>query len=179
VGVTETEVKLRVAGAAAARERLLRAGARLLAPRGFEDNVLFDDARGTLRQAGAVLRLRRTAAGGVLTYKGARRLEEGLKSREEIETYVSDPDEVALLLERLGYRKAFRYQKYRETWSLLGQTVVVDETPIGDFLEIEGEPGGIHRAAEALGFSRADYVSDSYVGLFFASGGKGDMVFPR
>jgi adenylate cyclase class 2 len=179
VGPTETEVKLRVAGAASARERLRKTGARLLEPRGFEDNLLFDDRRGTLREAGGILRLRRTPAGGLLTFKGARRLEEGLKSREEIETGVSDPDAIQLLLERLGFRPVFRYQKYRETWSLLGQTVVVDETPIGDFLEIEGEAGGIHRAAEALGFSRADYVSDSYVGLFFAAGGKGDMVFTR
>jgi adenylate cyclase class 2 len=92
---------------------------------------------------------------------------------------VKDADAAQLILERLGFRAAFRYQKYRETWSLLGQTVVVDETPIGDFLEIEGEAEGIHRAAEALGFTRADYLTDSYVGLFFAGGGKGDMVFPR
>ena len=57
--------------------------------------------------------------------------------------------------------------------------MVVDETPIGDFLEVEGEAEGIHRVAAELGFSRSEYVTDSYVALFFAAGGKGDMVFPR
>ena len=54
---------------------------------------------------------------------------------------------------------------------------MVDETPIGDFLEIEGDADGIHRAAAALGFAPADYVTDSYVTLFFAAGRQGDMVF--
>ena len=150
-----------------------------IVPREFEDNLLFDDAGGGLRKAGGILRLRRTLRGGVVTFKGRRRVEDGLKSRDEIETEVSDADAAQLLLERLGFKAVFRYQKYRETWSLLEQTVVVDETPIGDFLEIEGEAEGIHQAAKALGFSRADYLTESYVGLFFAGGGKGDMVFPR
>jgi adenylate cyclase class 2 len=174
---TETEVKIRVA-AASAREALRRAGAELAEPRAFEDNLLFDDARGALRAAGGVVRLRRLPAGGLLTFKGARRVEDGLKTREEIETAVDDPDAMQAMLERLGLRPVFRYQKHREGWRLLGQSVLVDETPVGDFIEIEGEAEGIHRVAEALGFSRADYLTDSYVGIFFAQGGKGDMVFP-
>lgn len=82
---TETEVKVRVA-AAAARAALQRAGARLLEARVFEDNLLFDDAWGALRAAGGILRLRRVPRGGLLTFKGARRVEDGLKTREEIET---------------------------------------------------------------------------------------------
>jgi adenylate cyclase class 2 len=82
------------------------------------------------------------------------------------------------MLERLGLRASFRYQKHREVWSWEGQEVVVDETPIGTFLEIEGDAAGIARVAAALGFSSADYLADSYVALFFAAGGKGDMVFP-
>jgi len=148
-------------------------------PREFEDNLLFDDRHFGLRSGGGILRLRRTPRGGLVTFKGRRREEGGLKTRDEIETEVADADATQLLLERLGFKPVFRYQKYRETWSLLGQMVVVDETPIGDFLEIEGEAEGIHQAARALGFSRADYLTDSYVGLFLAGGGKGDMVFPR
>jgi adenylate cyclase class 2 len=173
---TETEVKIRVA-APAARAALQRAGARLVHARAFEDNLLFDDPRGALRAASGVLRLRRLPQGGLLTFKGARRIEDGLKTREEIETEVADPDALQLVLERLGLRPVFRYQKYRETWSLLEQSVLVDETPLGDFIEIEGAAEGIHRVAEALGFSRVDYVTDSYVALFFAAGGTGDMVF--
>ena len=176
---TETEIKLRLSAAQAGRDALVAAGASLVHPRELEDNLLFDDAGGALRASGGVLRLRRLSRGGVLTFKGPRRIVGGLKTRDEIETAVADPDALQHVLERLRFRRVFRYQKYRETWSFSGQEVVVDETPIGDFLEIEGDAEGIHRAAAALGFAQADYVTDSYVTLFFAAGGQGDMVFPE
>ena len=174
----ETEVKLRVASAEAAREALRRIGAAPARERHFEDNVLFDDERGTLRSSACVLRLRRTPDGGVLTFKGPRRIEDGVKSREERETGVADPEEALAILRRLGYRPLFRYQKYRESWTHRGQEIEVDETPIGVFLEIEGDRAGIHAVARDLGYSPADYVNESYAGLFFAGGGQGDMVFP-
>jgi len=174
----ETEVKLRVASVDAARETLRRLGARLVRERHFEDNVLFDDARGTLRASGTVLRLRQTRHGAVLTFKGPREIEGGVKSREERETAVDSPEQVRAILRNLGYRPLFRYQKFRETWTHRGQEIEVDETPIGAFLEVEGDLEGIHAVAAELGFSPSDYVTESYVGLFFAGGGQGDMVFP-
>ena len=174
----ETEIKLRMAGPEAARAAVARLGARLKKARHFEDNLLLDDPAGSLRAAGSVLRLRRVPEGGVLTHKGPRLLEAGLKSREERETAVADPDVLQDILERLGLRPVFRYQKYREAYEWRGQEIVVDETPIGTFLEIEGDPAGIHGAASALGFGPGDYVTDSYLGLFLAAGGQGDMVFP-
>jgi adenylate cyclase class 2 len=174
----ETEIKLRLASVEAARDSLRRIGARRVRERHFEDNVLFDDARGSLRARGTVLRLRRTPHGAVLTFKGPRELEDGVKSRAERETTVGDADELLAILHGLGYEPQFRYQKHRETWTHRGQAIEVDETPIGAFLEIEGDADGIHAVAAELGFSRSDYVTDSYVGLFFAGGGRGDMVFP-
>ena len=174
----ETEVKLRLSSAEDARARLRRAGARIVRERHLEENVLYDDAAGTLRARGSVLRLRETPHGGVLTFKGPREIEGGVKSREERESAVEDAAEIRAILERLGYRPLFRYQKYRESWAHRGQRVEVDETPIGHFLEIEGEAEGIRAVAAELGFSPADFVSESYVGLFFAGGGQGDMVFP-
>lgn len=175
----EVEVKLRVEDADAARESLRRVGAVLARPRHLEDNFLFDDAAGSLRAAGTVLRLRRTPHAGVLTFKGPRAIRDGIKSREELETAIDEPGAAHVILERLGYRKVFRYQKYRESWTLRGQEIEVDETPIGAFLEIEGDPDGIHAVAKDLGYVRSDYVAESYVALFFASGGQGDMVFPE
>jgi adenylate cyclase, class 2 len=113
----------------------------------------------------------------VLTFKGPRRVEDGLRTREEIETTVGDAAALQAVLERLGYRPGFRYEKYRETYAWGGQEIVLDETPIGTFFEIEGDVAGIHAAARALGYGPNDYVSDSYAALFFASGGQGDMVF--
>lgn len=174
----ETEVKLRVADADAVRTRLREIGAELRRERHFEDNLLFDDGEASLRSQGTVLRLRRTPHGGVLTFKGPREMHDGVKSREERETAVADADALEGVLRGLGYRPVFRYQKYRESWSHAGQSIEIDDTPVGTFLEIEGDAEGIHAVAALLGYSQQDYMLESYVGLFFAAGGRGDMVFP-
>lgn len=173
----ETEIKLKVARPEAARETLRAIGARLERARHFEDNLLLDDPGLTLARAGSILRLRRTDAGGVLTYKGERRVVEGIKSREEVETAVADPDGLQTILAVLGLRPVFRYQKYREIWTWGEVEIVVDETPIGTFMEVEGPLEAIHKAARALGRGPDDYIAESYGALFAASGGTGDMVF--
>jgi adenylate cyclase class 2 len=174
---TETEVKLRLASPEEAREALARVGATLVRPRHLEDNVLFDDSGGSLRESGGVLRLRCTAHASVLTFKGPRQIEAGVKSREERQTLVEEPDAVRIILARLGYQPVFRYQKYRESWTHRGQEIEIDETPIGTFLEIEGDPDGIRAVTAELGRKPSEYLGESYVDLFFAQGGKGDMVF--
>ena len=44
--------------------------------------------------------------------------------------------------------------------------VTIDETPIGTFLELEGEPEWIDRTAALLGFTTGDYVTASYASLY-------------
>ena len=177
-GSVEIEVKLRVASPEAASSLLVRSGARRVEARHFEDNRLFDDAAGSLRARGVSLRLRRTPLRATLTYKGPRRLRDGLKAREERETNIEDADEMQAILLALGLSPVFRYQKYREVWALGEAEVVVDETPMGSFLEIEGEAAAIHGVASRLGFSPREYVAESYPALFLAAGGSGDMLFP-
>jgi predicted adenylyl cyclase CyaB len=96
-----------------------------------------------------------------------------------VEVGVEDAARAEELLALLGYERVFRYQKYREVWHWRDVEIVVDETPVGTFFEIEGEVDGIHAAARALGRSPDDYIRDSYVALFIAAGGQGDMVFAR
>jgi adenylate cyclase, class 2 len=173
----ESEVKLAVGSPEEARALLERAGATRVRPRHFEDNLLLDDAARTLAARGLVLRLRRTETAALLTYKGPRREVDGVKARTEIEFGVSDGDGCLALLDGLGFRPTFRYQKYRETYRWHDVEIVIDETPVGTFLEIEGEVDVIHQAARALGRGPGDYLLESYVSLFFARGGRGDMVF--
>jgi adenylate cyclase class 2 len=174
----ESEIKLKVGGPEEARARLSRIGAQLVRPRHFEDNLIFDDADSSFVASRQTLRLRRTDTGGVLTHKGPQRFEDGVKIRPERETAVADADALQAILEAMGLRPVFRYQKYREVYRWEGVEIVVDEMPIGSYLEIEGPIEAIHRAAAALGYTPSDYIRDSYVGLFFASGRTGDMVFP-
>lgn len=174
----ESEIKLRALDAESARGDLRRLGARLRQPRHFEDNVLFDDRVRSLAASGRIVRLRRTDHGCFVTFKGPRRIVEGIKSRDEHETRVGDPEALGRILEGLGLAPTFRYQKYREAWDWQDVEIVVDETPIGVFLEIEGSIPGIHAAAAALGRTPAEFIVDSYIALFFAAGGSGDMTFP-
>ena len=174
----ETEIKLRMEGPEAARGAVKALGARLEKARHFEDNVLYDDAAGSLYAGGQALRLRRADGRAILTHKGpCQERADGVKSRAETEVEVSDGDAFHAILSALGYRKVFRYQKHRETYRWNEVEIVVDETPIGTFLEVEGPVSAIHEAARALGRGPADYIADSYAALFLASGGKGDMVF--
>lgn len=174
---TESEVKLRVASPEAARDALGRIGAVLVDERHFEDNLVMDDATSSVVASGRLLRLRRTPNRSLLTFKGAVRFEEGVRSRPELEVEVADGGALQGILEALGLGVRFRYQKYREAYSWRGLEIVVDETPVGTFFELEGGLASIHAAAQALGYAPDDYVTDSYAALFLASGGTGDMVF--
>ncbi len=174
----ESEIKLPVDGPESARAAVAGLGAVRTRARHFEDNVLYDDARGSLSASGRVLRLRRAEGKAIVTAKGPRQdRADGVKSRTEREVEVADADACDAILGELGYRRVFRYQKYREAWSWRDVEIVVDETPIGTFLEIEGPVATIHEAARALGRRPEDYVGDSYPALFAAAGGTGDMVF--
>ncbi len=107
-----------------------------------------------------------------------------MKLREELETVVGDGQVVLHILEELGLHVWFRYEKYREEFAHEDVTVAVDETPVGVFVEIEGSEHGIVATADALGRTQADYVLDSYRGLFLKHreqfGLRGtDMVFDR
>jgi len=176
---TETEVKLRVAGPDEARAAVARIGATLKRQRHFEDNVLFDDQAKSLRERGSVLRLRVTPEEAILTFKGPRRVVAGIKSREERQSGVEEPEALKVVLRHLGYEPVFRYQKYRETWAHRGQEIVIDETPIGTFMEIEGDEEGIRAVAADLGRDPSEFMAESYVDLFFAQGGEGDLVFEK
>jgi adenylate cyclase class 2 len=161
----EREIKLRFGSAQEARAAVLAIGATPVRGRRFQDDALFDNEREELRERRCALRLRREEARSYVTFKGP--VQPGpMKLREELETAVSDAGALQGVLEHLGLRVWFRYQKYREEYALDGVVVAVDETPIGTFVELEGTEAGITAAAAALGRTTADYLLDSYCGLF-------------
>jgi adenylate cyclase, class 2 len=119
----------------------------------------------------------RPSPAAVLTYKGPAQpgaVETGFhgrryKIREEHELRVDDAEALVRVFEGMGLRPLFRYEKYRTTYRLPGVggvLVELDETPIGDFLELEGEAAAIDRAAGLLGFRPTDYITKSYGALF-------------
>ena len=164
-------------GPGEARAEVLRIGAVPSRARHLEDNTLYDDAARSLRAGGRTLRLRRAEGAAILTFKGPRIGGTGVKSREEIETTVGDADAADRMIRGLGFEKVFRYQKYREAFRWRDAEIVVDEVPVGTFLEIEGPVETIHAAAAALGRGPSDYVDEGYVEILTASGRVGDMLF--
>ncbi len=131
----------------------------------FEANTVFDDAGQRLYRSGALLRVREVNGRGLLTYKGP--AEPGRhKSREEIETEFDDSKAMRVILERLGFQAAFRYEKYRAEYTDGKGVATVDETPVGCYLELEGSPSWIDRTARALGFRPEDYITATYYGLY-------------
>ncbi len=85
-----------------------------------------------------------------------------------METSVADGAQMEAILRSLGYRPSFRYEKFRAEWSDDEGHVVLDETPIGNFGEIEGPPRWIDATASAWQIRREDYITETYAGLFFA-----------
>jgi adenylate cyclase class 2 len=185
---TEVEIKLRIDSHDAMRSSLETLGARLVHPREFEDNRLYDFPDRSLQKRGSILRVRTLDRGGLLTYKESPRVEDGAKVRDEIEVTVADGAVLGAILAKLGMDPLFRYQKYRTTYSYGDLIVTIDETPIGSFLELEGPKARIDELATSLGFSATGHIVQSYRDLYFeylrrrggttAGGAEDGMLFP-
>ena len=170
----EIEVKLPARTPEEARERLARLPAQLEEERHFEENEVFDTPERRLAASGSLLRLRIVEGRGLVTFKEKVESRLRAKVRSEVESQVGSPDAVRAILGKLGLARVYRYQKYRsyhawrdpETSSTL--CISLDETPIGVFIELEGDKGAIDAAARRMGYDEADFVLEDYRALHHA-----------
>jgi adenylate cyclase class 2 len=166
----ETEIKLRVRGGfTKIRHALRKLGFRIVKHRSLESNVLFDTPKLSLRKNGKIIRVRRVANHTLLTYKGPSEPSR-YKKRREIEFDLPPSAPIREILIQIGYHPVFRYEKYRTEYAKRSNQgkVLVDETPIGNYLELEGSPRWIDKTAKQLGFSKSDYITRSYGYLYLA-----------
>ncbi len=146
--------------------RLQALGAVCRVPRGFEYNLRYDNAQGSLQAERKVLRLRKFDDTR-LTFKGPGENIGGALSRTEIELIVDNFENARLLLEGLGYHVAVIYEKYRAIYEIESALVTLDELPYGKFIEIEAQnPVAIARLAQKLGLNPKRAIPASYQGLF-------------
>ncbi len=162
----EVEIKFRVDDVRGLARRLPAAGFRRVTRRTHEVNTLYDLPGHALRRRGELLRLRKYGSVWTLTHKAKGRTGRH-KTRLETETAVADGAQMEAILRALGFTPSFRYEKFRAEWSDRHGQIVVDETPIGNFGEIEGPPSWIDRTAQRLGIASGQYITQTYAGLFF------------
>jgi len=197
----EIEIKLRITDQPSI-ERKIIALRSTPQPRVQEQNTLYDTPQSHLRQRHMLLRLRietpapRNAPATsrkervILTSKASPHSQQNKKQsrykiRAEREQVVSTSSrQYAKTLTSLGFRPTFRYDKFRTTFRLPNLHLDLDETPAGTYLELEGNPKAIDRAAKALGFTKKHYLRATYWDLYAAAcrrrGTKPkNMLFPR
>jgi adenylate cyclase class 2 len=173
----EIELKFPVSDSAALQNLLPSLGFHLVTPRTFESNTLYDTPARDLRAQTQLLRIRQYGQVYTLTHKRTAAPEDPehpsrYKVRIETETTVSDPAALGHIFEQLGYQPVFCYEKYRSEWAafdpLTGSTphLVIDETPIGTYAELEGPTTWIDRMLVDLGVDINTCLTDSYGKLF-------------
>ncbi len=179
----ETEIKLAVKDARSARRRLREAGFVVSRPRVFEVNTVLDTRELGLRASSRLLRIRQAGRVATVTFKGVPEAGKH-KSREELELEISNAARMMSIMERLGYHRVFRYEKYRTEFRQPRRAgiAMLDETPLGVYLELEGTAHWIDLSARRLGFRESDYITASYGRVYLdwcaANGCKpGDMTF--
>ncbi len=161
----EIEIKFRVASLRELKRKLRAAGFHLQTRSTHEMNTLYDLPGGLLRARRELLRLREYGKSWKLTHKSRGKTGRH-SSRQELETGVDDGRKMDAILRALGYSPSFRYEKFREEWTDGRGQVVVDQTPIGSFCEIEGKSRWIDATAKKLGVAREDYITKNYATLF-------------
>lgn len=133
----------------------------------FESNLVFDDEDRSLKQAGTLLRLREKKGVAVLTVKKKPENQEcsALKVFEEIESEVADHAAVKAMLEAVGFRVAFGYEKVREKWRFMDCVICLDWLPFGNFVEIEGNGETVPACARKLGLDGNPTTKSTYHAL--------------
>ena len=169
----ETEIKLPVRDRRQVAKQLAQLGFKVLKPRHFESNYLFDFPDLRLSKSRSVLRLRFAAGECLLTFKGPPLRARRYARRREVETRVEDGALLREVLKSLQLREVFVYEKFRTVYAAATQAslraapeAAFDETPIGNYLELEGPAKWIDRVASRLGYSPRDYITANYRALY-------------
>jgi adenylate cyclase, class 2 len=161
----EIEIKFRVGNLRTLARKLRGSRFRLVTRRTHEMNTLYDLPGEVLRKRKELLRIRKYGSEWTLTHKSGT-TRGSHSSRVELETKVADGKKLDAILRALGYSASFRYEKFRAEWSDGKGQVVVDQTPIGNFCEIEGPSRWIDATAKKLEVQREDYITKNYATLF-------------
>jgi adenylate cyclase class 2 len=165
----EIELKFPVADVRRFRMAAEELGFQMVTPRTFESNTLYDTADRQLRVKKQILRLREYGGLYTVTHKRKADMSDAdlhYKTRIETESVVEDVAALAEIFGQLGYQAVFKYEKFRTEYASDEGKLVLDETPIGVWAELEGDPKWIDATLAGLGVSEETCITDSYGRLF-------------
>ena len=166
----EIEVKIKVKDLDSIRKKILDMGGILEKERFLEENTLYDFPTMSLYKKGQALRLRKMGKKTFLTFKGPLIKSRKFKIREEYETEVKNSRQAYKILKALGLTPGINYTKYRTILRKGKLKICLDETPVGNFMEIEGERNKIVNLTRALGFTKNEYIKLDYIQLLKKAG---------
>ncbi len=177
----EIEIKLKTDKPESIKTKALELGFTTICPEEHEYNIVFDTASGQYRTNRQLLRLRKSGNRSTITFKSPLKNQEtgNYKIREELECQVDNFESMRIIFSRMGYSEVFIYEKYREVLKKGDVYIMLDNTPAGSYIEIEGSPSDIDTTARDLGFSNSDYILTNYLKIWKDMGFKGNMVFTK
>jgi predicted adenylyl cyclase CyaB len=161
----EIEIKIKVEHLAQIKEKVLSLGATIVKERHSSDDTFYDYQSLELRKKHHALRVRKINKKTFLTFKGPVQKSRKFKIREEYETELKNEKHLRKILKSLGLQPVFQYSKFRTVYRKKRLIICLDETPIGNFIELEGEQNEIVKFAKALDYSKEDFIKLDYVQL--------------
>lgn len=167
--MTEIEIKIRIKDKKNFILQLESIGAVVKKEKHFEENTLFDFPSQNLLKKQSALRLRKIDKKCYLAFKGPPQKSRSFKIREEYETEIKNEKKARKILKSLGLKESFRYTKNRTVYQKNRVKICLDETPVGDYVELEGKRSDIVRIAEKLGYTRKDFIKKDYIQLITQS----------
>lgn len=161
----EIEVKIKIENLADVKDKILKQGAALAKERHPHEDTFYDWPSLELRKKHFALRVRKINKKTFLTFKGPEQRSRKFKIREEYETEVKNEKHLRKILKSLGLQQVFQYSKSRTVFRKKRLTICLDETPVGNFLELEGQQNEIVKFAHELGFSKDRFIKLDYIQL--------------
>lgn len=163
--IVEIEVKFFLPEVHAIRDRILAVGATFTGKH-FESNTCFENEARSFKEQDMLLRLRKDDKNRLTVKMPPPDTDKAFKIYREMEVEVDDFDTCKAILENLGFHPHQTYEKWRETFVLGNTKLLIDTTPYGVFLEIEGLKPDISDLANRLDLKWKERILLNYLAIF-------------
>jgi len=160
----EIEVKFEISNIRKIQQGLKKIGAKKIS-KVLQQDISFDDENETFMKQDKLLRVRKEGDNVILAFKSKKK-KARFKEAEEIEIKVSDFKKTKGILKRIGFYPMGEFRKTRERWDFKNSEILIDQTALGNFLEIEGTKKEIEEIIKLLELDSKKRSSKTYHELY-------------